>query len=57
MALKDEDTLLKRKKELDEAMEKLGLSFDIEEENEEDVLAEQFTMDEAAMSDMMQNKK
>lgn len=57
MALKDEDTLLKRKKELDEAMEKLGLSFDIEEENEEDVLAEQFTMDDAAMSDILEDKK
>lgn len=52
MALKDEDTLLKRKKELEEAMNNLGLTFDIEEPEEVDDLASQFTLDEEAMKSL-----
>lgn len=57
MALKDEDTLLKRKKELEEAMNNLGLTFDIEESEEVDELADQFRLDETALNELFNEKK
>ena len=39
MALKDEDTLMKRKRELEEAIHNLGIRFEEEEIAEQDDLA------------------
>lgn len=55
MALKDEDTLMKRKRELEEAINNLGISFEEEETEAHDDLADQFEFDEEALAEM--NKK
>lgn len=52
MALKDEDTLMKRKRELEEAMANLGLDLNEEEEAFVDDLANQFEFDEEALKAM-----
>lgn len=52
MALKDEDTLMKRKRELEEAMANLGLDWNEEEEAFVDDLANQFEFDEEALKAM-----
>ncbi|MBK0347185.1 hypothetical protein JDW15_00870 [Aerococcaceae bacterium zg-ZJ1578] len=57
MALKDEDTLMKRKRELEEAMNNLGLVIDDEVEEEVDELASQFEMDEEALKELEQQKR
>lgn len=56
MALKDEDTLMKRKRELDEAIRNLGVSFDEDDHEEQDDLAAQFMMDEEALAEINQSK-
>ncbi|MBS4462740.1 hypothetical protein JXA27_09325 [Aerococcaceae bacterium zg-B36] len=57
MALKDEDTLMKRKRELEEAMNNLGLVIDDEVEEEVDELASQFEMDVEALKELEQQKR
>lgn len=60
MALKDEDTLMKRKRELEEAIRNLGLTFDneeIEEIDEKNELDDQFMMDEEALRELIQNNE
>lgn len=52
MALKDEDTLMKRKRELEEAMANLGLDLNEEDEAFVDDLANQFEFDEEALKAM-----
>lgn len=56
MALKDEDTLMKRKRELEEAIHNLGISFEEEEKAEQDDLANQFSFDDEALAEMNHNK-
>lgn len=56
MALKDEDTLMKRKRELEEAIHNLGIRFEEEEIAEQDDLANQFSFDEEALAEMNHNK-
>lgn len=56
MALKDEDTLMKRKRELEEAIFNLGLSLDEEPEEEMDELANQFMLDEEALAELTKEK-
>lgn len=56
MALKDEDTLMKRKRELDEAIRNLGVSFDEDGNEEKDELAAQFMMDEEALAELNKQK-
>ncbi|MBD3949013.1 hypothetical protein I4Q36_00470 [Tuanshanicoccus lijuaniae] len=57
MALKDEDTLMKRKKELEEAMNNLGLVIESDEEDDVDELASLFEMDEDVLKEMEQKKR
>lgn len=57
MALKDEDTLMKRKKELEEAMQNLGLSLEEKEEEYKDELADMFAFDEAELDKMHAQKE
>lgn len=57
MALKNEDTLMKRKRELEEAMRNLGLSIEEEHQEEEDALADQFQMDEDFMKELIDKDK
>lgn len=56
MALKDEDTLMKRRRELEEAINNLGITFEEEKEEEQDELADLFVMDEAALAEMSNQK-
>lgn len=53
MALKDEDTLMKRKRELEEAMRNLGLMIEEDIREDDDLLAEQFQLDEEMMQKLM----
>lgn len=56
MALKDEDTLMKRKKELDEAIANLGVQFDEVEPEFVDELANQFDFDQSAFDELTKEK-
>ena len=57
MALKDEDTLMKRKRELEEAMKNLGLEMDEPSEEDVDELADQFQLDEEALADLAASRE